>query len=322
MNFLNILFVFFLFAVGVATISIAYKLYRKLNFRYLKYYLLCILFNNAFTFIEIISRYLAKGLLSEQAIPENFYLTVNFIFNFLAGPFGIIGFFFFINYIRGLMEQKNISSPLAIVYFLFFTITLLIFGNITREFYLSKSDLLSIESKIYLYVFSIISEFIYLIVVFQIFYYTRYLADKEKRKGVKILGGIYVSFNLLQFILFKGIFLHNDAVMYYLFPIFTYAGDLIPLLYLKNFLNKYYRNHPIHPKNERDLAAFFTEYNVSEREQEIIHLILKGKSNKEIEDELFISIRTVKTHIYNIYKKLSVKSRWQLINLVRNFPSS
>ena len=53
--------------------------------------------------------------------------------------------------------------------------------------------------------------------------------------------------------------------------------------------------------------------------KEIIHLLLKGKSNKEIEDELFISIHTVRNHIYNIYKKFGIKNRVELVNFVRNF---
>ncbi|MCG8573183.1 MAG: helix-turn-helix transcriptional regulator [Spirochaetes bacterium] len=51
------------------------------------------------------------------------------------------------------------------------------------------------------------------------------------------------------------------------------------------------------------------------REKEIIKLILRGKSNKEIGDELFISERTVKNHIYNTYKKLDINSRFELIHL-------
>ena len=56
---------------------------------------------------------------------------------------------------------------------------------------------------------------------------------------------------------------------------------------------------------------------LSKREQEILALILEGKSNQDIADELFISISTIKTHIYNIYRKLGVKNRLQVINLIR-----
>ncbi|MFT4601781.1 MAG: DNA-binding CsgD family transcriptional regulator/Tfp pilus assembly protein PilF [Arenicella sp.] len=48
---------------------------------------------------------------------------------------------------------------------------------------------------------------------------------------------------------------------------------------------------------------------LSEREIEVLYKIAKGKMNKEIADELFISVNTVKTHILHIYEKLAVQNR-------------
>ena len=65
------------------------------------------------------------------------------------------------------------------------------------------------------------------------------------------------------------------------------------------------------------LDNYLVHHNISTRELEIVHLIIKGKSNKEIEEKLFISSHTVKNHIYNIYQKLNIKSRFQLINIAQ-----
>lgn len=48
---------------------------------------------------------------------------------------------------------------------------------------------------------------------------------------------------------------------------------------------------------------------LSEREIEVLYKIAKGKMNKEIAEELFISVNTVKTHILHIYEKLAVQNR-------------
>lgn len=51
---------------------------------------------------------------------------------------------------------------------------------------------------------------------------------------------------------------------------------------------------------------------LTEREREVLMLIAEGKSNKEIGEELFISIKTVKTHVSNLLMKLGLEDRTQL----------
>jgi DNA-binding CsgD family transcriptional regulator len=62
--------------------------------------------------------------------------------------------------------------------------------------------------------------------------------------------------------------------------------------------------------------SMIESYDLTAREQEILRLVLRGESNKEIEKKLFISASTVRNHIYNIYKKLDVRNRLELINLI------
>lgn len=52
---------------------------------------------------------------------------------------------------------------------------------------------------------------------------------------------------------------------------------------------------------------------LTEREFEILLLIAEGKSNQEIADELFIALKTVKTHVSNILNKLNVSDRTQAV---------
>jgi len=51
---------------------------------------------------------------------------------------------------------------------------------------------------------------------------------------------------------------------------------------------------------------------LTEREREVLLLIAEGKTNKEISDELHISIKTVKTHVSNLLMKCEMDDRTQL----------
>ncbi len=53
--------------------------------------------------------------------------------------------------------------------------------------------------------------------------------------------------------------------------------------------------------------------NLSGRESEILSYLSKGFHDKEIADKLFLSVKTVRTHLRNIYKKLEVRSRTEAV---------
>ena len=55
---------------------------------------------------------------------------------------------------------------------------------------------------------------------------------------------------------------------------------------------------------------------LTNREIEVLTMVLQGASNKEIADSNSISERTVKTHLYRVYRKLNVKSRTKAIALL------
>lgn len=58
------------------------------------------------------------------------------------------------------------------------------------------------------------------------------------------------------------------------------------------------------------------QYKLTPRERELMELIYAGMSNKEIAETLFLSESTVKTHIYNIFRKLEVKNRVGVICII------
>ena len=64
-------------------------------------------------------------------------------------------------------------------------------------------------------------------------------------------------------------------------------------------------------------AVDLSLYHITEREEEIIELICEGNTNKEIAQKLSLSVNTVSNHITNIFDKTGVRSRIDLLNLVR-----
>ncbi|AYA74545.1 DNA-binding response regulator [Bacillus sp. Y1] len=52
---------------------------------------------------------------------------------------------------------------------------------------------------------------------------------------------------------------------------------------------------------------------LTSREMEILLLMAEGKSNQEIADDLFIALKTVKTHVSNVLSKLQVQDRTQAV---------
>lgn len=63
----------------------------------------------------------------------------------------------------------------------------------------------------------------------------------------------------------------------------------------------------------REKNQHFPHDELTSRELEILLLMAEGKSNQEIADELFIALKTVKTHVSNILSKLQVQDRTQAV---------
>jgi DNA-binding CsgD family transcriptional regulator len=79
-------------------------------------------------------------------------------------------------------------------------------------------------------------------------------------------------------------------------------------------------------REERDIPEpFLLQYHITSREKEIIELLFKGYTNQQTGKALFISARTVKNHIYSIYRKTGVRNRMRLanrINLYNSIPAN
>ena len=95
--------------------------------------------------------------------------------------------------------------------------------------------------------------------------------------------------------------------------------NLSPLFWLIVFFLKFARNLANQAESSGIMDIVSDKYKISKREKEIVRLVLMGKSNNEIKDILFISYHTVKNHLYSVYGKLNITSRYKLILLINRY---
>ncbi len=99
----------------------------------------------------------------------------------------------------------------------------------------------------------------------------------------------------------------------FLFSSIPYAlyGIFVIIYFLRYFI-------PATVEVDQLFEAFLAKYGITGREREIILKVIQGKSNADIAQELVVSIATVKTHLHNIYAKIGVDSRYDLLARARS----
>jgi DNA-binding NarL/FixJ family response regulator len=98
-----------------------------------------------------------------------------------------------------------------------------------------------------------------------------------------------------------------------------------PYKFIEAITDVYNGGVPFSSAVAKQVLSFFTnknvvlvsprseEYNLSEREKEILRLMVESSNYKAIAERLYISYETVRTHVKNIYKKLHVTSRSEAV---------
>jgi two-component system, LuxR family, response regulator DctR len=76
------------------------------------------------------------------------------------------------------------------------------------------------------------------------------------------------------------------------------------------------REHLEATRSKNKVARALTE--LTEREREVMQLVIEGKPNKLVADALGISVRTVEVHRARVFDKMNVKSAVELANLLRS----
>ncbi|MEL7569903.1 MAG: helix-turn-helix transcriptional regulator [Eubacteriaceae bacterium] len=133
--------------------------------------------------------------------------------------------------------------------------------------------------------------------------------DRVKRHHLKEYSTICMLF--LPLIILDIIFNNSNLI------IFTLAGFIGGSILSFSYFSKYFYSNYNSEVDEKNIEEFYKKNNISIREKDVIKLLLIGHSNPDIAKELYVSENTIKTHIKNIYKKLNINNRYQLINKIK-----
>ena len=154
--------------------------------------------------------------------------------------------------------------------------------------------------------------------------YLRFIGWLSIGFGVAILlEDTFVIFNIDQYsdIVFK---INNRNVSEDIYTIILsiaiiyFCNRDFPLSVLEKTLLNWKKINQMNPYFWRLCDA----YQLTQREREVLSLLLECKTNQDITNELFLSIGTVKTHIHNIFVKLEVNKEQKFCQLSTFFSTT
>ena len=120
-----------------------------------------------------------------------------------------------------------------------------------------------------------------------------------------ILLGIYVLFQVY------GVINENTLqIPYHIYTMLWYTPHII-ILY--RYSRKYLK--PVNAMMDR-IERLANEFSLTRRESEVVNLINAGLSNDRIAKNMKVSKKTADNHISNIYMKLGIKNRVELVNML------
>lgn len=315
MSIALILIYFFLILLTLAVVFLAYKLWKKNHHKFLNFFFYYIIFFNIYGFLNYNGRSFAMELYHGSEFDA---LTAILVIASVTTPAFLISIYFLYSWIAGLLEVK-LTMWFKAIFWLIQVLLLGFFFYMFFAFIHTKSmELIAPFSKILSYsvIVMIFSAVFFLLIG------SARVSNTLRKRLSRDLGWIYFFMFSLQ-VLFSNIlmlpFYRNIVLHDLFFSTLYFSINIPPLLYLHYFLKKHGFKIETIPVPKEGLERFLAEFKITDREKEIIALLIEGLSNKEISKKLFISIKTVKNHVTNIYTKTSVSNRVQLTNLIRNF---
>lgn len=293
------------FGMGIASLMAVHRYQVKLNLDYLETYFKYLVILNISVLINLALHYLLTNVWASMNIQSKVIIIISG--NIIGFYLLVILTFLFLKLIRSLVE-KSIGKPVKQFLTAIIVLASLAYGFSTAAWVSSsKISIFLWTHKIFISVPIVIS------LTATLFFaaHTRFLNLSSKRKILLIFGIFYIIFYAYQ--LFLWFFPIQVWISVSAFNLL--ALNIVPIPFLGSFLKSEHSRTVNHPVTRERIENFYRSHGLTKREMEIADLIVAGKSNEEIEKELYISIFTVKKHVSNIFMKMDINSRSQLIRM-------
>lgn len=299
-----------LFLIAIVTsallLGLTFALKTRNNARYLNVYFYYVVAVVSYGFVNWVGPSFVAYVGELDSVSS---ISAIIIFTACAVPLALVKLYLFVEFLLVLLDQL-LNKLLARAFFVFsslatlFTIYLLSLDYGTSA--LGHTGGFLALFGILVLVGSFVSLFYFLSKI-------ETLQDKAIQNLAKQFGWVY----LLGYFVYASPYylLYFIELPWYqtISPYLYYVMHLIPLFFLKQLSEQ----HKVVSGGvvDLDIDSVVKQWDISQREATILTLLLQGKNNNEIAEQLCISPNTVRNHIYNIYGKTGVKNRIQLKNL-------
>jgi len=306
--------------IGLSAILIAYQLQKRHRLSYLSTYLYFQIFINVFGTYGISGQVMAQRILERHQSSFQTIEMIGHFFSFLGLPFLILAWYMFLRLGREII-QKNVSRALTLGYFLATSIIFFTYGLaiIWANLFPFKNEQHAFFSKAILFLYATLEILVLAVALGLLLSNAKNIAEERNRRAVRL----FVYLNILAYSTSIALSLLSDrgTLLAAVYMLVFFSANLVPLLYWKSYLAKFAIAPSLQKTGPEIMMRFLEDYKISKREEEVIQHLCAGRTNKEISEALFISLQTVKDHIYRVYQKTDVRNRVQLINLIQSYKS-
>ena len=312
--FVQVLIVTFVLCLGltVASMLLSRQLLATYTSEFLRHHFYYLAAVHGFALYALWGQILTRGLLAAVDTDASVIAVVAVFLPVLGVPFLFMSWFMLVN-MAGSMFGKTIKPAWHSVHAVAFVALLLgSWAAVTRLQAEAGSPLVNLGVVEVIAMIGI--ELVYFAAFLVLVWHFGVAAEGAKRRVLlnfaALLCGAFVTRSLIAALVLVDLRLGAVALLAF------HGSNLPALLYLRANADRVFVPVKAETATKVGMQHVFEQYGVTKREQQVVQKICLGKTNKQIAEELFISLQTVKDHTHRIYSKFGVGSRMQLVQMM------